>query len=54
MISIATHFLENGTNIRTVQSLLGHKGVKTTEIYTHVMDKKLANVISPLDQLQYA
>jgi len=49
--SFATHLLENGTNIRMVQSLLGHKDVKTTEIYTHVMDKKLDNVISPLDQL---
>ncbi len=35
-----------------VQTLLGHKDVKTTEIYTHVMDKKLDNIISPLDQLE--
>lgn len=49
--SFATHLLENGTNIRMVQSLLGHKDVKTTEIYTHVMDKKLDNIVSPLDQL---
>jgi len=50
--SFATHLLENGTNIRMVQTLLGHKDVKTTEIYTHVMDKKLDNIISPLDQLE--
>lgn len=49
--SFATHLLENGTNIRMVQNLLGHKDVKTTEIYTHVMDKRLDNIISPLDQL---
>ena len=43
--------LENGTNIRTVQELMGHKDVKTTEIYTHVMSKDLDAVKSPLDLL---
>ena len=47
--SFATHLLESGTNIRSVQKLLGHSDVKTTEIYTHVMDNKLDELVSPLD-----
>lgn len=49
--SYATHLLEHGTNIRVVQELMGHKDVKTTEIYTHVMEKDLEGVQSPLDLL---
>ena len=49
--SFATHMLENGVNIRVVQELMGHADVKTTEIYTHVMEKDLNAVISPLDDL---
>ena len=49
--SFATHLLESGTNIRVVQELMGHADVKTTEIYTHVMEKDLTSVISPLDGL---
>ena len=49
--SYATHLLENGVNIRMVQELMGHKDVKTTEIYTHVMSKDLDAVKSPLDML---
>ncbi|MEN8180838.1 MAG: integron integrase, partial [Pseudomonadota bacterium] len=50
--SFATHILESGTNIRVVQKLLGHADVKTTEIYTHVLQQNISAVISPLDQLE--
>lgn len=49
--SYATHLLENGMNIRMVQELMGHANVETTEIYTHVMEKDLDRVKSPLDLL---
>jgi integron integrase len=50
--SFATHLLETGTNIRVVQKLLGHKDVKTTEIYTHVLKENLGAVASPLDNFK--
>jgi integron integrase len=47
----ATHLLEDGVNIRVVQELMGHADVKTTEMYTYVMEKDIRAVMSPLDTL---
>jgi len=49
--SFATHMLENGINIRVLQTLMGHADVKTTEIYTHVMRHDIEKLQSPLDSL---
>jgi integrase/recombinase XerD len=44
--------LESGTDLRYIQEILGHKSSKTTEIYTHVSRKQIANIKTPFDELE--
>jgi site-specific recombinase XerD len=50
--TFATHMLENGEDVRKIQRLLGHKNIKTTEIYTHITSEAIRNIKSPLDDLE--
>lgn len=52
--SFATHLLEDGSDIRTVQELLGSRSVKTTMIYTYVLNRGYGGVRSPLDGLAWS
>jgi len=51
--SFATHLLEQGVNLRYIQTILGHESSKTTEIYTHVSSAGIKDIINPLDDMDF-